>query len=66
MSRYVKEIMTLNLLTVGPYESVKKAEAIMWENNIGGLPVVLDGKLVGIITSRDIRRAHPTNGEKNY
>lgn len=59
MSKYVKEIMTLNLFTIGPFESVKKAEAIMWENNIGGLPVVHDDKLVGIITSRDIRRAHP-------
>jgi diguanylate cyclase (GGDEF)-like protein len=59
MSRYVKEIMTINVYTIGPYESVKKAEAIMWENNIGGLPVVLDDKLVGIITSKDIRRAHP-------
>lgn len=59
MSKYIKEIMTINFHTIGPYESVKKAEAIMWENNIGGLPVVLNDKLVGIITSRDIRRAHP-------
>jgi diguanylate cyclase (GGDEF)-like protein len=38
---------------------VAKAEALMREHAIGGLPVLEDGKLVGIITSRDVRGSHP-------
>ena len=42
-------------LTVGPGDSLRDAVALMKRNNISGLPVVEDGRPVGILTSRDIR-----------
>ena len=42
-------------LTVGPNDSLRDAVALMKRNNISGLPVVEDGRPVGILTSRDIR-----------
>jgi IMP dehydrogenase len=42
-------------VTVGPQQSVAEARKLMKSNNISGLPVVEDGKLVGILTKRDLR-----------
>ncbi|NLG85240.1 MAG: CBS domain-containing protein [Firmicutes bacterium] len=55
----VGEIMKRDILTVGPEDSVAKTAALMERAGIGGVPVVEAGRLVGIITSRDIRRSHP-------
>lgn len=53
----VKNVMTKDVLTVGPEESIKVAASIMYEKKIGALPVVrLDGELVGIITESDVFR----------
>jgi acetoin utilization protein AcuB len=51
----VKDIMSKNIITIGPEDTVEKAAVIMLEHRISGLPVVNDkGKLVGIITQGDI------------
>ncbi|HXS72850.1 MAG TPA: IMP dehydrogenase [Rhodanobacteraceae bacterium] len=42
-------------LTVGPLTSIGQVMQITHSNNISGVPVVEDGKLVGIVTSRDLR-----------
>lgn len=55
----VKNIMSQELFTIAPLAGVSCAAEIMEHFKIGCLPVVEDGKLVGIITSRDIRRTHP-------
>ena len=58
MVRYVKREESLiirDLHTITPETTVEEAEKIMRENKIAGLPVVKDGKLVGILTNRDIR-----------
>ena len=55
----VGEIMTKELVTVKPEDSVARVAELMERARIGGLPVVEGGRLVGIITSRDIRRCHP-------
>jgi acetoin utilization protein AcuB len=53
----VRDIMTKDPLTIGPEESIKQAASIMYENQIGALPVVgKGGKLVGILTESDIFR----------
>lgn len=54
----IRDIMTRNPLTIGPGESVERAAALMNQHRIGGLPVVEDGRLIGIITSRDVRTSH--------
>lgn len=57
----VEEVMTKEVITVD--ESVTPAEAldIAYENKIERLPVVKEGKLVGILTIRDIleRKRYP-------
>jgi len=50
----VKDLMTKNVITFSPDMTIKEAMEILVKNNIGGAPVVENGKLVGIITQRDI------------
>jgi IMP dehydrogenase len=45
----------LNPVTISPEQTVGDAENLMHYYKIGGLPVVKNGKLVGLITNRDIR-----------
>nr|WP_277998865.1 GGDEF domain-containing protein [Moorella sulfitireducens] len=47
------------LFTIEPTASVRRAASVMECYGIGSLPVVEKGKLVGIVTSRDIRGSHP-------
>ena len=50
----VTELMTPNPVTIAPDTLLEEAALIMADSKIGGLPVVKDGKLVGIITETDI------------
>ncbi|WP_461211450.1 CBS and ACT domain-containing protein [Desulfocurvus sp. DL9XJH121] len=51
----VKDIMSTNLVTIGPNDSVERAAVLMMDHKIGGLPVVDEtGKLVGIISQSDV------------
>ena len=43
--------------TVGPTIALKRAYELMKENNIRHLPVLEAGKLVGILTDRDVKLA---------
>lgn len=52
------QIMTQNVITVSPETPVTDAARIMLDNRISGLPVVEDGRLVGMVTEGDfLRRA---------
>jgi len=42
-------------VTLGPDERCATARRVMDENNISGIPVVQDGRLVGILTRRDLK-----------
>ncbi len=42
-------------VTLSPDSTVGQAARMMEERNIGGVPITVDGKLVGILTSRDLR-----------
>ena len=50
----VTELMTTDPITITPDTLLEEAALIMADNKIGGLPVVQNGKLVGIITETDI------------
>jgi IMP dehydrogenase len=47
--------MITDPITVDPEQPIGDAVAIMQRHGISGLPVVTDGYLVGILTSRDLR-----------
>jgi CBS domain-containing protein len=49
----VEEVMSSELLTTTPDALLSEAARIMSERKIGCLPVVEDGKLVGILTEGD-------------
>jgi CBS domain-containing protein len=50
----VKDIMTSDPVTCTPRTTLASAAHLMWEADCGVLPVVHDGKLVGVVTDRDM------------
>lgn len=56
----VEEWMQRRPVTVSPQETLRTAWRIIRENWIRHLPVVERGRLVGIITDRDLRHALPS------
>src|SRR5271166_424293 len=56
-STRVNGAMRTALVTVTPYNTVEDAARLMLKHKIGGLPIVADGTLVGIVTTTDLLRA---------
>ncbi|MCL4477219.1 MAG: CBS and ACT domain-containing protein [Nitrospirae bacterium] len=52
----VKEIMRTKVTTTTPDTPVEEAAMVMHDQNVGCLPVLENGRLVGIISDRDIYR----------
>lgn len=50
----VGSCMTPNPITIGPSDAIAEAARVMRNHKIGGLPVMADGQLVGIITDTDL------------
>ncbi len=50
----IEEIMTRNVSSISPLESIRAAAQLMAETDAGSLPVCENKKLVGLITDRDI------------
>lgn len=47
--------MITDPVTIGPDKKVKDALALMGKYSISGVPITVEGKLVGILTNRDLR-----------
>lgn len=68
----IRDVMTANLITIGPDATVEQAMAIFTEKRCRHLPVLDQGQLVGSISIGDITRwmgdAHRAEAEhlKNY
>jgi len=56
----VKNWMSKKVITIEPDESLSEAINILKRNNIRRLPVVKNGKLIGIVTDRDLKEASPS------
>jgi acetoin utilization protein AcuB len=50
----VSEVMSGNVMTVTEDTPIEQAARIMADNKIGGLPVMRDGQVIGIITETDL------------
>lgn len=50
---HVSTVMTPDPITLNAAENLGKAAKIMIENKIGGIPIVEDGEIIGIITKTD-------------
>jgi acetoin utilization protein AcuB len=56
-SRYVREVMIRDIITAEPSMPIEEAARLLTGNRIGCLPIMEDGKLIGIITETDMLRA---------
>ena len=50
----VRDIMTWSVVTTHPETALVQAALTMFQRRIGSLPVVADGRLVGILTEWDV------------
>lgn len=54
MKAPISEVMTRDVITVTPAATIEDAAVLMRRHKIGGLPVVDQGAVVGVITESDI------------
>lgn len=57
---FVKSKMTANPFTISPDQTIPDAHEIMAEHGVKRLPVMKNGKLVGIVSKEDITQASPS------
>ena len=56
----VKDWMSKDLVTIDADTSIMKASRVMKQNEIQHLPVLSQGRLVGIVSDRDLKEATPS------
>jgi acetoin utilization protein AcuB len=57
----VQDWMSKNVITLDVTDTLQHAIKVSMENRISTIPVLEDGKLVGIVTDRDLKRASPSD-----
>ncbi|RLG16507.1 hypothetical protein DRN62_03495 [Nanoarchaeota archaeon] len=55
----VSKVMTKRCICVEPWDDLYDVVRVMYEKDVKRLPVVEDGKLVGLVTIKDIIRVEP-------
>lgn len=53
----VEDVMTQELITIGHDTSIEEANRIFREKNIRRLPVTENGRIIGVITTRDVAKS---------
>jgi acetoin utilization protein AcuB len=56
----VRDCMSVDPFTVAPDDSLQRAVDLLRRRDIRGVPVVQNGKLVGIVSDRDVRQVAPS------
>jgi CBS domain-containing protein len=59
----ISEIMTRSVTTISPHDSIQRAAQIMDDLNVGAIPVCDEGRLIGMVTDRDITVRATSAGE---
>ena len=54
MARSIRDTMTADPRSISPGDPIVEAARLMRDENVGSLPVSDDGRLVGMLTDRDI------------
>ena len=65
MNQEVRRIMTTDPVVVGPHENVESVAQLMVDRKIQQIPVVSEGKLVGLVTSYDLWQNAKNNSSSN-
>jgi CBS domain-containing protein len=50
----VKDLMSTDVAVLSPEDNLYEAACLMRDQNVGAIPIVKQGKLIGMITDRDI------------
>lgn len=58
-AKRVADCMTVDPATVAPRDPLDKVVQLLRRRDIRAVPVVEDGKLIGIVTDRDVRQVAP-------
>jgi acetoin utilization protein AcuB len=53
----VRDVMTADVVTVESDVNLVRAALLMFERRIGSLPITQSGRLIGIVTGRDVLKA---------
>jgi acetoin utilization protein AcuB len=56
----IEKWMKHPVYSVKPLDSIQHARELMVQHRVNQLPVVVDGRVVGIVTDRDLRDAFPS------
>jgi CBS domain-containing protein len=59
-----KDIMVKNIITVNSETSIEEANRIMVQHNVGCLPILEFGDLIGILTTNDVKKLQNTSKKK--
>ena len=59
-------MMARNVVSIDPTQTIQEAAALMEQHNIGSLPVVQNGQLMGMITDRDITLRSTAHGKDGH
>jgi acetoin utilization protein AcuB len=59
----VRDVMTWEVVTIDPDADLVRAGLLMFKRRIGSLPVIDKGRLVGILTERDVLEAFGADAE---
>ncbi len=59
-----KDIMVKNIITVTSETSLEEASRIMVQHNVGCLPILEFGDLIGILTTNDVKKLQNTSNKK--
>jgi len=60
LTKKVKDFMEKNLITISPSDDIYEALIKMRDSNIRHLPVVDKGKMVGLLTLKDVLKIEPS------
>ncbi len=63
LEKPASEVMTYDVVTIGPEEDIEDCMQVMTEEHIRHLPVVDDGKLIGLVSIGDVVKAMITSRE---
>ena len=59
----IKDVMSRDLLVIEPHDDLDYAMTIMTNKKIRHLPVIEDGRVVGLVSIRDVVKYHISNLE---